>query len=311
MAAGIWLMRNLSIIAASSIIQNELVDSTRWSEFPFRPGDIVIDTFGKTGTTWVQQIVGQLIFEGADDIGVGSVSPWIEYLGIPWPTILERIQQQRHRRFVKSHLPRAALPYCRSATYIYVARDARDQIWSAHHHLINLKSSALLSKSHDYGLASPCSPDVRTYYHSLLDQTEPNVWPYWSHVSAWWDARRVANVLLVHFSDLKADLRSEVERIAAFLKISVSEAAMSRVLEHSEFSYMKLNAERIAGAGKSSLRKGPSTLMNLGTNERWKSVLSDDEIRKCDIVAARHLTPDCVEWLKGGRSGRARRGKCL
>jgi aryl sulfotransferase len=47
-------------------IQNVICDSTRWNWFPFRDGDIVIATYAKTGTTWTQQIVRELIFKGEE-----------------------------------------------------------------------------------------------------------------------------------------------------------------------------------------------------------------------------------------------------
>ena len=47
--------------------QHRLVDSTIWNEFKFRNDDIIIDTYSKSGTTWVQQIVAQLLWKGAED----------------------------------------------------------------------------------------------------------------------------------------------------------------------------------------------------------------------------------------------------
>ena len=41
-------------------------DSARWNEFAFRPGDIVISTRSKSGTTWVQMICALLVFQRAD-----------------------------------------------------------------------------------------------------------------------------------------------------------------------------------------------------------------------------------------------------
>jgi len=38
-------------------VSNHSVDSRIWSEFKYRDGDIIISTVGKTGTTWIQQIV--------------------------------------------------------------------------------------------------------------------------------------------------------------------------------------------------------------------------------------------------------------
>ena len=42
-------------------IQNVILDSTRWNGFKFRGNDIVIDIYGKSGTAWTPQIVGELI----------------------------------------------------------------------------------------------------------------------------------------------------------------------------------------------------------------------------------------------------------
>jgi hypothetical protein len=41
-----------------------LADSSRWDGFAFRPGDIVISTPPKCGTTWTQMLCALLIFDG-------------------------------------------------------------------------------------------------------------------------------------------------------------------------------------------------------------------------------------------------------
>lgn len=43
--------------------QGLVYDSDHWRHFAFRPGDIVISTFSKCGTTWVQMICALLIFQ--------------------------------------------------------------------------------------------------------------------------------------------------------------------------------------------------------------------------------------------------------
>ncbi len=61
--------------------QNHHLDSTRWDGFVHRPGDIVIATSYKTGTTWMQRIVSLLIF-GPGPLPEGTnlmqLSPWID-----------------------------------------------------------------------------------------------------------------------------------------------------------------------------------------------------------------------------------------
>jgi hypothetical protein len=53
-------------------------DSTIWNDFRFRDDDIVIATYAKAGTTWVQQIVAQLLFGGDPELAVAEMSPWLD-----------------------------------------------------------------------------------------------------------------------------------------------------------------------------------------------------------------------------------------
>ncbi len=43
-----------------------IADSARWDGFVFRPGDVVISTPSKSGTTWMQMLCALLIFDGPD-----------------------------------------------------------------------------------------------------------------------------------------------------------------------------------------------------------------------------------------------------
>ena len=42
---------------------NQFLDSSRWDDFQTRPGDIVVATAYKAGTTWTQNILLHLIFQ--------------------------------------------------------------------------------------------------------------------------------------------------------------------------------------------------------------------------------------------------------
>ena len=59
-------------------LHNHHVDSTVWNDFAFRDDDIVIATYTKSGTTWTQQIVAQLLFQGAEGVPVAEMSPWLD-----------------------------------------------------------------------------------------------------------------------------------------------------------------------------------------------------------------------------------------
>ena len=115
-------------------MHNHLIDSTRWNDFPFRDDDVVIATWAKTGTTWTQQIVCQLIFDGAEDIPVADIAPWVDMRVLPFDEIMAALEAQTHRRVLKTHLPFDALNFSAGAKYIYIGRDGRDVAWSVYHH---------------------------------------------------------------------------------------------------------------------------------------------------------------------------------
>ena len=56
-------------------------DSTIWNNFPFAL-TISLSLPRQVGTTWVQQIVAQLLFKGAADLEVAEMSPWLD-LAVP------------------------------------------------------------------------------------------------------------------------------------------------------------------------------------------------------------------------------------
>ena len=46
--------------------RNTMVDNSRWERLEHRPGDIVISTPPKSGTTWTQMLCALMIFDGPD-----------------------------------------------------------------------------------------------------------------------------------------------------------------------------------------------------------------------------------------------------
>src|SRR5437764_12850003 len=122
-------------------LKNHHFDSTVWNDFKFRNDDIIVGTYVKSGTTWTQQIVAQLLFNGAENLEVSRLSPCVEHRVPPKEAKLEQIEAQTHRRFLKTHLPTHALVMSSKVKYIHVARDGRDVVWSLHNHHLNANDS--------------------------------------------------------------------------------------------------------------------------------------------------------------------------
>ena len=278
-----------------------VIDSRQWNDFQFRDDDIVIATWAKSGTTWMQQIVGQLIFAGEPDLYCEERSPWPDFR--MRPGALERAAAQTHRRYLKTHLPIESLVYSPRAKYIYVGRDGRDCYWSWHNHHSGFTPEMLARINALYPDQPPVpypNPNIRLAFLDWLDRDAYPNWPFWSHVQGWFDARHLPNLKLVHFADLKADLRGEIEKIAAFLEIEVAPELWPAILEHCSIDYMRMVASRNERA-KTVFKNGGATFINKGTNGRWRDVLTADDIARYEAEVARHLTPECAEWLATGR----------
>jgi aryl sulfotransferase len=103
-------------------LHNHHFDSTIWNDLQFRDDDIVIATYAKAGTTWVQQIVAQLLFGGDPELAVAEMSPWLDLRVPPKAVKLPLVEEQTHRRFLKTHLPLDALRFSPEAKYVYIGR---------------------------------------------------------------------------------------------------------------------------------------------------------------------------------------------
>jgi len=286
-------------------LKTAVFDSTRWNGFPFRDGDVVVASWGKTGTTWVEQIVSQLLMGAPEGLRVGG-GPWVDLRLQPLDEMLCEVERMAHRRCLKTHLPLEALVFSRLAKYIYVARDARDVVWSAYNHQASFTQTVLDLFNNLPGRVGPpvTHPqfDIRAYYLQFLEAGEMpgfGMAPFWSHVRDWCEARHLPNVLLVHFDNLKRDLASEALRIAAFLEVNLEQAQWPVLLEHCSFDYMR-SAASAAEVFTLLWRDGPQSFFHKGTNGRWKDVLTPEEIARCDEVAARELTAECSHWLRTG-----------
>jgi aryl sulfotransferase len=86
-------------------------DSTIWNDLKFRDDDIVIATYAKSGTTWMQQIIAQMLYGPDAELEVAEMSPWLDLRVPPKEVKLPIVEAQTHRRFLKTHLPVDALVF--------------------------------------------------------------------------------------------------------------------------------------------------------------------------------------------------------
>lgn len=286
-------------------LHNHHFDSTIWNDLEIRDGDIVIATYAKSGTTWLQQIISQLIFNGEEGLEVAEMSPWVDLRVPPKEVKLPLIEAQQHRRFLKTHLPVDALVYSPKARYIYIGRDGRDVAWSMYNHHASANEGWYDALNNTPGrVGPPIGPPAETphaYYREWLEKDGHPFWPFWENVRSWWEIRDLPNLLLLHFSELKADLPGQIRRIAEFIGEAVDETKFDAIVEHCSFDYMKTHATKSVPLGGAFWDGGAQQFIHKGTNGRWRDALTDDECNEYQDRAVRELGEECALWLATGQ----------
>jgi aryl sulfotransferase len=289
-------------------LYNHHMDSTIWDRFAFRDDDVIVATYAKSGTTWTQHIVGQLVFQGDPDVEIAKISPWLDLRIMP-PETMDRLEAQQHRRIIKTHLPLDALTFSPQAKYVYIARDGRDVVWSMYNHHASANQLWYDLLNDTPGRVGPPiekpDPDIRRYFQTWLEKDGHPFWPFWENIATWWAARDLPNVRLIHFNDLKRDLAGEMRKLAAFLECEVPEERWPTVVEHCTFDWMKAHAESVSPLSGAIFEGGAQRFIHKGVNGRWRDVLSADDIAAYELKALTELGPDCARWLAEGRAAQA------
>ncbi len=289
--------------------QNHTLDSERWFNIDRRADDIIVATPYKCGTTWTQAIVLHLIFQDLQQRNIDDHSFWVDKTMPPITELRAKLSAQNHRRVLKSHLPLNGFAWRPEDRILVVARDPRDVFMSMWNHYSKYTEVAYAGHNNPQtciGAPLPrCPDDIREFWAMWINKGwfdwESEGYPWWSnmhHVQTWWDGRDTENIMLLHYNDMLADLPGQIARIAAHVGIDCTPTMRADIADKTNFKSMKRDAEQISADPYGVFEGGAKTFINKGTNGRWKSVLTDDDLVAFDETAARVLSADCRDWLE-------------
>jgi hypothetical protein len=256
-------------------------DFVRAVEYRPEAGDVFVVTQMKCGTTWMQQIVYEILMRGHGDLSdrgarhIYAVSPWIES---SWAVPLEQAPRlgAQKMRVIKSHMPAKLLPIGDRARYVYVTRHP----------------AACFASCADFidMLIGPIAPPrERLVEWFCSDRMWWGSWP--DHVESWWRAtQKHPNVLFVHFEEMRADLGTIVDRVAGLLGASLTAEERETVIRKCGFDYMKEHEDRFTMAPPGAFTKDDSFLRS-GSTERHRDVGAGERER---------IAAFCRERLRGG-----------
>ena len=298
-----------------------VADSSRWEGFEFRDGDIVISTPPKSGTTWTQMLVALLVFGSSNfPKPLSEISLWLDMQLASKDDVFARLAAQSHRRFIKSHTALPGLPYDERVTYICVGRDPRDVAVSCRHHMENIDFDRFIKvREQAVGLddlaelvpaqkSGPTDP-ITEYLETdmVLDNLNVMTLSYvLHHLQSFWDRRDDPRIALFHYSDLQADLRGQLRRLATVLEIHVDDAKIEELAAAASFAAMRDNAEMVAPNSDVQIWRSTTDFFHRGSNGQWQEVFDNNMVRLYDERAAALAQPDLRAWAESGWSpGRA------
>jgi len=223
-----------------------------------RPGELVVCSVPKCGTTWTLEMAWLLAndcdFAGAqaplDQHRYTEVGNFL-YLGMTpaflreyVPVVLTRLKKMaglwrllylmargscRSAGLVKTHVPLSLLPPSLLDTnkVIYVTRNPKDALVSYFHHF---------SRCRVIKYQGSLDALAQDYMAGLL----PGL-PFFSHVLEAWQQRHHPNMLFLFYEDMKRDLPGTLRRVASFLGKSLTDEQVSQLVHHLSFENMRNN----------------------------------------------------------------------
>ncbi|KXF82961.1 sulfotransferase domain-containing protein [Enterovibrio coralii] len=204
----------------------------------YRPteDDIIVATQMRCGTTWMQQIVFEILHKGEGDLtdsGYGhlnAASAWLEcsqHIGVPLAQSPKLGESQK--RLLKTHFPASLCPFNEKTKYIYVTR-----------HPVSCYASV---KDFIGTVAGPFAPPPEHFLNWYC--SDDFFWTSWPHhVDGWWNwAQKHDNVTFIHFEELKNNPAKVIRDIAVFLDVHLSDEELEKVILKSDFSYMQEREE--------------------------------------------------------------------
>jgi hypothetical protein len=118
------------------------------------------------------------------------------------------------------------------------------------------------------------------------------------HVSDAWVRRQEAeaDVVLVHYADLLADLEGQMRWLAAHLGIDVAAQSWPALVRAASFDGMRSRADQLV-PDRLGVLKDPARFFRAGQSGGGAAVLSPDELDRYERRVSALAAPEVVAWL--------------
>jgi len=242
-----------------------------------RPSDVFIATYPKSGTTWLQHVVNEILGRPQGDTyeRISDAVPWLAAMP------QTHFDEMKSPRLMKSHDKWEWIPKEDGVKYIACVRNPKDVAVSLYHHML------MINGIYDHYEA--------TFEEFMADVFMPRVGVefgyYFDHVAGWLGQRNNPNVLLLSYEDMVENLGREVQRISEFLCVDLSEEAVAEIASSGSFSSMKQSTKLNYSWLEGTAILGKSNFIRKGKVGDWRNYLSDEHSRELESLVEKHLKP--------------------
>lgn len=265
-------------------------DGFEWAEFEAacsyqpRADDILLMTYPKSGTTWVQYMLYLLVHE-MKPVPAGErmdrYAPYLEKGGLALLDTLEKTP-----RPIKSHLSFDVMPWHAEPRYVCVLRNPKDVCVSLYHHVRGF------GKYYNFDDGS-----FDDFFEAFLEG-EVDSADYHDHLLSLWGHRGKENVLVLTYEDLIERPLEQVRKLVDHVKPSFpagwKEPDLGDLVAASSFESMKAQRpEQWASARPENM----PPFIRRGRVGDWRNYLTADQNERLERKFARKLAGSGADLL--------------
>uniref|UniRef100_H2MEV9 Sulfotransferase n=1 Tax=Oryzias latipes TaxID=8090 RepID=H2MEV9_ORYLA len=245
-----------------------------FQNFTFRPQDVLIVTYPKSGTTWMQEVV-PLIVSGGDPASVETIPNWDR---VPWLEEVRastlNLEGRPSPRMLTTHFHYSMMPpsfFKAKPKVIYVMRNPKDVFTSIFHYS---KMASFL-----------VTPDSQSEFLQKFLDGKVIFGSWFDHVSGWLNADDKDRIMYISYEEMIMDLKDSVARISQFLEKTLDDEVISKIADRSLFKNMKQNnMSNYSAVPKEFMDQTKSQFLRKGISGDWKNQLTAAEADHFDAV---------------------------
>ncbi|GLD47383.1 sulfotransferase family 5A, member 1 [Lates japonicus] len=237
-------------------------------KFPFRDTDILIVSYPKSGTTWMQEIVSLISSRGdphlTHTVPNWARAPWLEQYYCA--AVLET--SSTVPRVITTHLPHHLLgPALQGsrAKVIYVSRNPKDVVVSFYH----------------FHKMANFLPDAGTFPEFLNRFLEGTLCfgSWFDHIKGWTSETATMNNLLhITYEEMLLDLHGAIKRVSSFLQCPLVDDEVNNCVQHCSFSSMKNNKMvNYTMVPDDIMDHSKGSFMRKGKTGDWKNMFTEEQ----------------------------------